>query len=303
MATKPVNSEGISGFRAHFVYEDTVAPRRVAESVRVLHEERRRRLARRSALGWGCLAGFVLGPLLLLIGANIEQGALMAAGATALVAGITLAVMRSRCRPFDAARIDTLERLAGLLATDMAPDAALRVRLDLQRVDHQSKLERTGSVGPWKVRYFTDPWLRLGGRLLDGTAFQLSLVTAHQDRSKTKRSASGKTKTKRKTKQSMRARLRLQVKPERYPGLATVLQQRGNDGVARMAEEIRLPRPAQIAGLDVTAEALDLSARLGPVNADAAPAHHAAAMMFLGLYRVLNFVRANDKPQRPGGDA
>ena len=142
-----------------------------------------------------------------------------------------------------------------------------------------------------------------GGRLLDGTTFQLGLVTAHQARTKTKRSASGKTKTKRKTKQSMRARLRLQVKPGRYPGLATLLQQAGPNGVARMADDIRLPAPARTAGFDVTADALDLSARLGAGAADAAPAHHVAAMMFLGLYRVLNFVRAQDRSQQPGGDA
>lgn len=303
MSTKTAASEAISRFRTQCVYESTATPRQLSQDVRDLREQARRRRARRSKLGWSCVGCFALGLLLLLVGAASDRAPLLVLGGAALPAGIVLAVVYARTRALDVTRIETLERLSGLLSADMAPDATMRVRLDLQRVDHRSKLERTGSVGPWKVQYFTDPWLRLGGRLLDGTTFQLGLVTAHQARTKTKRSASGKTKTKRKTKQSMRARLRLQVKPARYPGLATLLQQAGPNGVARMANEIRLPEPARTAGFDVTADALDLSARLGAGAADAAPAHHVAAMMFLGLYRVLNFVRAQDRSQQPGGDA
>lgn len=302
MTTKPAHSDAISRFRTTRVYEDETTARQVSQGVHELREEQRRSRASRSRLGWICVLCFAFGLVCLLAGTANEIDALQVVGGMALICGIPLTVMFARARPFDTSRIETLERLAGLLVADMAPDAALRLRLDLQPPDHQSKQTRTGAVGQWQVRYFSDPWLRLGGRLLDGTTFQLGLVTAHQARRKTRRSASGKYKTKHKTKQALRAKLRLQVKSARYPGLAALAQQSAGNGVARIAAQIRLPEQARIEGLDVSADGLELSAHLGLPDQKAAPAHHAAAMMFLGLYRVLNFVRANDKSQQPGGE-
>ncbi len=114
-------------------------------------------------------------------------------------------------------RYELAERIIRFLGRDSRPDAEVSLQLDLQRPNIKRKAVRNGQVGPWKVTYYTDPWLRLQGRLLDGTAYRLTAIEKHQLRSKTYRSRSGKMKSKSKTKSASELIVGVRVKSRRYP--------------------------------------------------------------------------------------
>lgn len=296
MPKTPSASIATSRFQGSHVYEHDASAAELLGDLQAIRAVGKQVRSRKSKWGWSCFAGFLLAGLSFAAAlAGSMPEALPVAG-VALVCGIVLAVVYSRVKVFDNARIDTVERLAALLSTDMPPDAAFHVELDMRRPDHSDKLDHEGTAGKWKVKFYTDAWLLLGGRFLDGTGFQLRLATHFQARQRTQRSSSGKSKTKRKTKQSVRAQLKLKVKPERFRHLEKLA-----DGADK---ELQLPPTVAVRSLEVAADSLSLSVDVPgtPANQDA-PLHQLAAVMFLSLYRVLNLSRTIDKSQPPGGNA
>lgn len=178
-------------------------------------------------------------------------------------------------------------RTLKLLQADMAPNALVNLRLDLRPHEHPEKLLRAGDVGPWKVKFYLDPWLRMTGRLVDGAAFRLSGNTHWQARRRWKKSASGKSKMKTKKKEATVFSLRLKFKPRKYPRVPELGDVRG---AAQMPAGVALRR------ISATADAAFVSTKL--FRWDNLPASrstallpsgaHAVAMMFLSLYQVLN---------------
>jgi hypothetical protein len=138
--------------------------------------------------------------------------------AAAAVVGIGLAIGRSKFN-LENRRYELAERILQFLRRDSRPDAEVFIETDFRKPNHKAKHVRKGKVGVWSVNYYTDRWLQVRGRLLDGTAYQLQAVEQHQVRTKSYRSASGKAKTKTKTKSATELIFRLRVKRRRYPRL------------------------------------------------------------------------------------
>ena len=213
-----------------------------------------------------------------------------------LILGIVGGVLwwRNKRGDVENRRYELLARVLDLLARDTPRDTQVNVALDLRPPSHQDKFDRKGKVGPWDVKFYTDPWLTLQGRLLDGSAYRLTLIDRHQARSRTARSRSGKMKRKSKSKCATQAHLALKVKARRYPRLGELA------GAAPSA--VKLPEWATLkklaiptaAGARVSLHAVTKSKwDAPPPGQDETPQSGArlVAMMFLSLYEVLNLAR------------
>jgi hypothetical protein len=189
---------------------------------------------------------------------------------------------------FEDRRYELLAQMANRLKIDMASDALFDVQLDLEAVNAKRKFVRKGVAGTWKVKFYEDTWLTLGGQFVDGTRFSISMIEKHQDRHKTKRSRSGKMKSKSKTKASSLAVVSLKPKEKRYPHAGALGAQ------ARGA--VQLPRLAQLKDLSASENVLTLKA----VTQLTWTAHDGTTLlskMLLSLYQVLNLSRRIDKKQ------
>lgn len=301
---------GLTGFQHTHVYQNRAPVAAVLDDLGrigpiALEADRRRRARFRAAVGVFIAAGVALVLAAFVTDVGYAGLILLVAAGVAALAGFALVFSAKRMtRVVTAPRyVDFVANLLPVLARDMAPDVPVDVRLDLLPDDQRGK----PTTGPWEEQHYHNPWLRLGGRFLDGTAFQLQF-TDHRRvrrRRKTRRNARGKTKTK--TKEKSRARsvvlLRLRVKPQRYRHLERIAPQ--------APQAVQLAPGVQKHKLDVAADHLSLRVRLGgwsgggpgagtggPADANAA---HVVMMMFLSLYQVLNLSRAIDKAQPAGG--
>ncbi len=217
----------------------------------------------------------------------------------ALITGIVMSVLHGRMN-YDNKRYEMLNGVLDLLGRDTHPDAVLHVRMDLRNPNHQQKFRTTGQAGPWKVRYFEDPWMNVQGRLLDGTAYQLTMIEDFQSRSRWKRSASGKNKHKTKTKTATTWVLRLRTKPDKHPYIGQLSPD--------VAGAVQLPPWVTLKSVEAKGNTLVLK-----VNAKTAwhvaptPGRRPSqdglavvAMMFLSLYQVVNLSRRLAKAQDKG---
>ncbi|WP_147448869.1 hypothetical protein [Corallococcus terminator] len=210
-------------------------------------------------------------------------------------------------RDLDNRRYGLARVLLQRLQVDLAPDAPVRLKLDLRQPDVREKRVRQDMVGWWRTEFFVDPWLTLEARLADGTFLRIRMVEKHQKRERYKTSASGKTKKKSKRKGFARLEVSLRVKPERHPRLGTLKGQTTN--------ATRLPPRVQLERVRVAADRLSLRVRLAGdwvARAQKAPedpetpafwkealekddASRTATMMLLSLYQVVRYARRRGK--------
>jgi len=188
-------------------------------------------------------------------------------------------------------RYELLEEVLRLLQRDSAANETVAVRLDLQRPDHSSKKTGDGKVGPWKVKYFTDPWLDLSGRFLDGTSFRLQGLEKFQARRKTYTSSSGKSKSKSKTKSALQVTLSLKPSAKQYENPEAI--------ASKFEGTTQLPSWSDRKSVGLHKDRLQLTAQTSeewhgkplPANPDHnnyASGPHLVAMMFLSMYQALN---------------
>ena len=135
-------------------------------------------------------------------------------GGTFALVGFVMAWLEGKA-DVDNRRYELVLRVLQLIGKDSRQDAQLSLHLDLRPPNHKHKFQRQGMAGTWKVKHYTDVWLRLQGRLLDGTGYLLTMTDLHQDRGRWQRGSSGKQKYKTKTKCATRAMIQLRVKPQR----------------------------------------------------------------------------------------
>ena len=234
---------------------------------------------------------FGIGSFVLVIALNkVGLLALVGVAVFGLITGIVLWVRGAK---FNLAnrRYELFGELARLLGRDMAKDAALTVALDMTPPNDARKKVNEGQAGDWKVKYFVDPWLKLGGRFADGTSFQITLIEKFQARGKWKRSRSGKNKYKTKTKSSTQAAVRLFPKLKRYENLPQVTD--------KAASLLRLPEWVTVKNMDATADELSLTACTTEAwsvrRHDPKTTHDGVEMvatMLLSLYQVLHSANA-----------
>lgn len=216
-----------------------------------------------------------------------------------ILVGFGLAITRSKYN-LENRRYELAERILRFLRRDSRPDAVVSIQTDLRKPTHKSKYTRKGKVGVWNVNYYTDRWLQIQGRLLDGTAYQLRVVERHQVRSKTYRSSSGKTKSKTKTKSATELNLRLKVKTRTYPGLATTGDASKTvqlpDWVRLKAVQIQAPVQSPVGTL-LLRTATKQPWTCGSDGKAELPTSGVRwfAMSFLSLYQTLNLARNPEK--------
>jgi hypothetical protein len=198
-------------------------------------------------------------------------------------------IVWSQNRRFDLAnrRYELLEELARLLGRDMPQGAPLTVSLDLAPPNDARKKTGEGTVRDWKVTHFADPWLKLSGRLADGTAFNIALVERYQARKKWARSRSGKSKLKSKTKIATLATISLFPKQKRYGNHEQLAD--------RMPQFIRVPAWARVKKVSANAGALRLTTitgenwAVGKANPkQPCDGAELLVLMLLSLYQVLH---------------
>ena len=193
-------------------------------------------------------------------------------------------------------RYELAAEVLRLLEKDSPKDATVELQLDLQNPNHASKKKREGKVGPWQVKYFVDPWLKLQGRFLDGTTYRLIGTEKYQARNKHYRSRSGKSKSKSKSKSATQITLSLKPSAKRYSGLEQISKD--------AAKAVQLPSWSHSKSVGVANGRLHLTAATTadwkgqlpqPDSPDAASGPHLVAMMFLSLYQTLNQARTSRK--------
>ena len=122
-------------------------------------------------------------------------------------------------------RYQLLQIVISLLSRDMPKDARFDVTLDLAPPNEKRKKVRSSQVGEWNVTHYHDPWLKLRGRLVDGTKFDIVMAERFQARKKWKRSRSGKSKLKTKSKSATVASVSLVPKQRNFRRLTEVAPQ------------------------------------------------------------------------------
>lgn len=242
-----------------------------------------------------------------LLAAVFLSGTWKAVGAVLLVGGIVSFILKSKEGKLNLEnrRYELAAGMLELLRADMAPDAVVDVRLNLQPVESKTKLQRTGESGRWKVKYYVDPWLQCRGRLLDGSRFQYKVLLKHQARSCWKTTPRGKRKYKTKTKTRTLSELVLTLKEGKYQSLPTLAPD--------MKGAVQLPARVAMTQFEVEDNRITLGSEadgnwyVGPMahpseqKSSGTPlvVHgvHWGASMFLSLYQGLNLVRQMDRSQ------
>ncbi|MFH1747789.1 MAG: hypothetical protein ABIG44_12205 [Planctomycetota bacterium] len=297
----------LSQFKQTRIYEQQTAIPEILEDLgRVRAIDREHEKIERQ---WGYIALMaifvaVIGVVVAIITQQLGFVGITAAG---IIGAIVCFIVKGRYGRFnfEDRRYELLEQALDMLGRDMAQGATCNVQLDLGPANENSKFTGKGQVRDWKVKYYTDPWLSLRGRLLDGTAFQLVLIDKLQQRSKWKRSRSGKQKHKSKKKLAHAAVLQLRIKPSRYPNLQAIS--------ADAAGAIQLPDGVEIKSLNCADARIKLKAKwpaertMGPTPGSERrklllDEAQLVAMMFISLFQVLNLAKAIGKAQRSGGD-
>jgi len=282
----------LQGFKRTLVYQSTQPAASVQADIEELRgqaplfEGLERRWRRFMVLGWILAIG-----LLILAAVRAEKGDAtlwFILGTCAAGWAIVATVQKRRLSRLNVAdrRYELLSGLLGLLQADLG-QAAVGVRLDLGRPDLKPKFSGKGQTGPWKVAHYTDPWLDLQGRLLDGTQFHFTATERFEHRSRWKRSQRGKMKHKTKTRSSTRFGLDLAPKAGRCPGLEAA--------AADAADALRLPDAFTLKRFQVASDRLALRVAAGDAWSAARSGQQpggpdgveAGALMFLSLYEIV----------------
>jgi uncharacterized integral membrane protein len=219
-------------------------------------------------------------------------GGLLGIPATLLVIGL---IRHATVKRLDVEnrRYQLAEELMRLLSRDMEKDAAFFIRMDLLPPTHEAKERKRAEVNGWNVTSYTDPWLTLRGRLLDGSRFSLTVRDHLELRKRWKRTSRGKHKLKTKKFEGLSAYLKVRPDPERLEPLRAL-----GDALPKP----RLPRGTEVEGLRVEEDAVVLELYLpghwvpGRENLEAdVSALDLLAAAFLGVYRLFDAPRASDE--------
>ena len=216
--------------------------------------------------------------------AGVSVGAL---GLLMAIVGFSLWAIHGRL-DLDDRRYDIVSGLLTLLSKDMAADAPVTVAVDFRPNNHADKLLRSEKVTVWRINFFVDRWLEIGGHFIDGTKYSVTVIEKQQDRHRKKRRPSGKIKHKYKTKNASEAIVRLKIKQKRYPQAQALY--------GKVNETVQLPPWVELKSFKAEGDLLTLrtttrtrwDARGPNENIGNYDGVNWMAMMFLSLYRLLN---------------
>jgi hypothetical protein len=272
-------------FKKTLRYARSAPPDEVARDVAELrgfdgfHEALERRWRRLTIFGF--VGAFVSLFGVVFVGSQLGLPWLIAIPPALLVLGIAAAFRKRTWGRFNLAneRYELLAAVCRLLKADLPRDGAVEAGLELGRVEDKRFLVREFERAHWKCKLYVQPWLRLRGRLVDGTRFDLRAVERQEVRTCWKTNARGKSKHKRKVKVS--ALLDVSLSPKGPAALAGL-----GDQVARAA---KLPPGVRLVRARAEADSLGLRASLNLTDARTRflDLERSIALMLLSLYQVV----------------
>jgi hypothetical protein len=278
-------------FKKTLRYTRSAGPDQVVQDVGALrlfdagHEALERRWRRWMGFGFvGAFVSFFAGGI---VSAMVGAGWPMVAVPALLALGIVSAVRQRAWARFNLAneRYELLAAVCRLLKADLPRDGTVDVNLTLDRPEQAQYLTRKLERGRWKCKLYVQPWLRLRGRLIDGTRFDVRAVERQEVRTCWK-SNGRKTKHKRKVKASTLVDVALV--PKRKDG-APALASLGD----RLTEATKLPPGARLLRASADADSLTLRAVLSPDDPRTRflDMEKTVALMLLSLYQVIAAAR------------
>lgn len=215
---KPEFSQDLSRFKSSLQYQCSILPKQALEDFEFL-----RQFDKRYEFVGGlsiCLILIgVIGGIAGIILFNQDYGPV---GIGALVTSVVILLIGGGLR-FSFSRLNLEDRRYELAAgvidfirRDLHPESKVEIDIDFSHHNHERNFVRAGRVRQWNVKYYSNTWLILKGRLLDGNHFKLVVIEKQQDRSCKKRSRSGKVKHKSKTKNSSELICAIKPKVKNY---------------------------------------------------------------------------------------
>jgi hypothetical protein len=279
-------------FKKTLRYARAATPDEVVQDVGALrlfdasHEARERRWRRLMVFGFvGVFVSLFVGGI---ASSALETPWPMLAVPTLLAVGIVSALRRRAWGLFNLAneRYELLGAVCRLVKADLPRDGTVEVGLELDRPEQPRYLTRQLERGRWKCKLYVQPWLRLRGRLVDGTRFEVRAVERQEVRTCWKTNARGKRKHKRKVKAA--TLLDVAQVPKHREGEA------GLDGLGeRLSGAAKLPPGARLLRARAEAGSLSLRAVLTPADPRTRflDLEKAVALMLLSLYQVVGAAR------------
>jgi hypothetical protein len=186
-------------------------------------------------------------------------------------------------------RYEVTNKVLQTLSRDVDKVAEADLYLSFQPID---KTEHTINTIPhpqkagWKISNHEHQWLKIQGRFLDKTRFQLTANELAKRQHGWKKSSSGNSKKyKSKTKsKGLDISLSLNYPQRRYGEIKNLEN--------TLFEAIKLPSTASVRNVKITDKAIHLLVRINPETVDnSEQIHQTITMMLLSLYQVLNFAK------------
>jgi hypothetical protein len=184
-------------------------------------------------------------------------------------------------------RYELLQSLLSVWQKDLTPYRKLKLSLNLQKEDDQSKFQKQEPYlnrKDGKIDFYRDEWLKVKGLFLDETKFFLQVTELYQVRSWRNTNNKHRVRT---VPKSLKITLKLNFLPERYPNLSDLKN--------RAKSAIKLPATGELKGLEIADNKLTIKLKIpSSPNTDALKSllFQSSVMMFLNAYQILNLTRA-----------
>ena len=276
-------------FGETLVLEDTAPIPALQQDIEALRGFDKHHEAEQSKHGKrGCLSGVVAFVCVFLAVPTVGISLVATVGLTIYALVSLKRYLHAAQRNTENRRYELVAAALKLLQADTGEEAPVALSLDLRAADRKETKTGEGKVGIWSVTYHQHPWLRMRGRLLDGTSWTLTATERMQVRRKTYRTSRGKTKSKTKKKSATVFGLALTPKEKRYGAMTGLAQQA--QAALQLPEWAGAKRvSAEEGGLvlkTMTKAAWDEPAPAGKVSGPRGS--QLVGLMFLSLYQLLN---------------
>jgi hypothetical protein len=190
------------------------------------------------------------------------------------------------------ARYQSTQRILQMLSRDMDANTDVELQLSFQPIEREEYKTNTTPhpiKSGWKIDHYQHEWLKIKGRFLDKTRFDLSTTAISKKQYGWKRGRSGKSKYKSKTKSGgLDINLNITYPQRRYEAVKLLKNEATN--------AIKLPRLAHLRGLRITDKSMHLVVRVAPNAVDStAEIYQTITAMFLSIYQILNLAKVLSK--------
>ncbi|MBD2438321.1 hypothetical protein [Nostoc sp. FACHB-110] len=185
-------------------------------------------------------------------------------------------------------RYQSTQKILQMLSRDIDSNAEINLQLSFQpteKADYKTNTIPHPVKSGWKIDHHQQEWLKIQGKFLDKTRFDLSATAISKKQYGWKRGSSGKSKYKSKIKSGgLDINLNIAYPQRRYAAVKTL------ENEARGA--IKLPNLAHLRSLKIADKSIQFAVRIAPNVADnQAEIYQTITTMFLSVYQILNLAK------------